>query len=182
MFEQSDSSNRLEVNGCSSWQLLRHNLSWFSPQHRKTLFLRSFMLKSTERVQVLLRQRYQGFLAFFYVTITENFLKNENLFFKKKLENSFIVENTTIEIVTYPYKTVLSEANVKTNRMDSTRWTYRKERSFAIVYFIFWKILVQYKNLLYGVDLKYQLPKCPYSYFPKVLESYLRVLFPCKYP
>ena len=33
-----------------------------------------------------------------------------------------------------------------------------------------------------GVDLKYQLPKCPYSYFPKALEFYLRVLFPCEYP
>ena len=37
-------------------------------------------------------------------------------FFKKKLENSFIVENTTIKIVIFPYKTVLSEANVKTNK------------------------------------------------------------------
>ena len=44
-----------------------------------------------------------------------NFLKNENLFFQK-LENSFVVESTTTESVTYPHKTTLSEANVKTNK------------------------------------------------------------------
>ena len=68
------------------------------------------------------------------------------MFFFKKLQNSFIVENTTIKTVTYPYKTVLSEANVKANRMGSTKWTYHKESSFVSIYFIFWKILVQYKN------------------------------------
>ena len=51
-----------------------------------------------------------------------NFLKKENLFFKK-LENTTI-ESTTIESVTYPYKTSLSEASVKTNRMGSTKWIY----------------------------------------------------------
>ena len=28
----------------------------------------------------------------------------------------------------------------------------------------------------------YQPPKCPFSYFSKALESYLRVFFPCEYP
>ena len=41
------------------------------------------------------------------------FLKNESLFLKE-LENSFVVESTTIESETYPYKTALSKANVKT--------------------------------------------------------------------
>ena len=31
MFDQSDSSNRWKVNGCSFEQLLQHNLSWFLP-------------------------------------------------------------------------------------------------------------------------------------------------------
>ena len=64
------------------------------------------------------------------MTITEdfetnfetNFLKNENLFYKTGV--SFVVKSTTIESVTYPYKTVLSEANVMTNRMRITKWTY----------------------------------------------------------
>ena len=62
------------------------------------------------------------------MTITEdfetnfetNFLKNENLFYKTGV--SFVVKSTTS--VTYPYKTVLSEANVMTNRMRITKWTY----------------------------------------------------------
>ena len=39
-----------------------------------------------------------------------------------------------------------------------------KERSFTN-YFIFLKIVFQFKNLLQRVDLMYQLPKCPYLYF-----------------
>ena len=53
-----------------------------------------------------------------------------------------------IENVSFSYKTVLSDANVKTNRMESTKWTYHKERSFASNYFMFLKILFQFKNLL----------------------------------
>ena len=60
------------------------------------------------------------------MTITEdfetnfetNFLKNENLFYKTGVP--FVVKSTTIESVTYPYKTALSEANVMTNRMGIT--------------------------------------------------------------
>ena len=42
----------------------------------------------------------------------------------------------------------ISEANVQTNRMMSTKWTYHKERNFTSNYFIFLKILLQFKNLL----------------------------------
>ena len=45
-----------------------------------------------------------------------NFLKNANPF-----------ESTKIDNISFPYKTALSEANVKTNRMGSTKWTYHKE-------------------------------------------------------
>ena len=37
------------------------------------------------------------------------------------------------------------------------------------------------KKLLQRVNLMYQPPKCPHSYFSKGLEFYLRVLFPCEY-
>ena len=47
--------------------------------------------------------------------------------------------------------------------------------------FTFLKLWIQFKNLLQIVDLMYQLPKCPYSYFSLALEFYLRVLFPCEY-
>ena len=44
-------------------------------------------------------------------------------------------------------KTTISEANVKTNRIVSTKCTYYKERSFASNSFIFLKVLLQFKNL-----------------------------------
>ena len=41
--------------------------------------------------------------------------------FLKKLEGRFLVEGTKIENALFPYKTVMSEVNVKTNRMVSTK-------------------------------------------------------------
>ena len=68
--------------------------------------------------------------------------------FLKKLEYCILVESAKIEKASFPYKTAISEANVKTNRTVSTKWTYHKEQSFASNYFIFLKILFQFKNLL----------------------------------
>ena len=58
------------------------------------------------------------------------------------MEYHFLVENTKIENATFPYKTALWEANVKTNRMGSAKWTYCKEQSlyFASNCFAFLKI------------------------------------------
>ena len=81
---------------------------------------------------------------FQYFNFETNFLENETLL--KKLQYHFLVESTTIENATYPYKTALSEANVKTNRMGSAKWTYLKEQSLASNYFIISKIL--FKNLV----------------------------------
>ena len=80
------------------------NLGWFLSRQRKTLCLRCFILKSTGRAWILLKNTTRDFqnsppferCACFYVTITENFkgiqyfnfetnsLKNENLFQKLK--------------------------------------------------------------------------------------------------
>ena len=49
--------------------------------------------------------------------------------FFKKLEYRFLVESTKIEKVSFPYRTVISEANLKTNRMVTTKWAYHRERS-----------------------------------------------------
>ena len=38
-----------------------------------------------------------------------------------KLEYHFLVESTKIENAVFPYKAAVSEANVKTNRMGSTK-------------------------------------------------------------
>ena len=61
--------------------------------------------------------------------------------FSKELEHRFLGESTKIENASFPYKTAPSEANFKTNRMVTLKWTYQKEQSFASNYFIFLKIL-----------------------------------------
>ena len=47
--------------------------------------------------------------------------------FFKKLEYRFLVETTKIENISFPFKTALSEANVKANRIATTKGTYHKE-------------------------------------------------------
>ena len=62
-------------------------------------------------------------------------------------EYRFLVESTKIENASFSYIIATSEANVKTNKMATTKWTYQKEWSSASNYFIFLKILCQFKNL-----------------------------------
>ena len=54
--------------------------------------------------------------------------------FFKKLEYQFLVETTKIENTSFSFKCALSEANVKTNSMATTKLTYHKEWSFASNY------------------------------------------------
>ena len=63
-----------------------------------------------------------NFDRFQYFNFEADFLENENLF--KKLEYRFLVESTKIENASILYKTAVSEVNVKTNRMVSTKWNY----------------------------------------------------------
>ena len=44
-------------------------------------------------------------------------------------------------------------------------------------YFPFSKILFQFRNLVYRVDLMYQPSKCPYSYFSKSIQVLLYGVF-----
>ena len=59
------------------------------------------------------------------LTLIQIFWKTKTFF--KKLEYLFLVETNKIEKASFPFKTALSEANVKTNRMATTKWTYYKE-------------------------------------------------------
>ena len=68
-------------------------------------------------------------------------------FFKAR-EYRFLVERTKIEKTSFLYKTALSEANVKTKRMVTSKWSFQRERSFTSNYFIFLKVLFQFKDLL----------------------------------
>ena len=108
------------------------------------------------------------------------FCKTKTLFIR--LEYRFLVETIKIQNTLFSFETSLLEANVKTNRMATSKWTYHKEWSFASNYFIFLENLFQFYNLLNGVSLMYQRPKCPYSYFWLAQEVNFRMLFLCEYP
>ena len=121
-----------------------------------------FILKPTERALVLLKTGTMDFQnsppfersVCFYVKISESFkhfntLTLKQIFWKmktffKKLEYCFLVETTEIESTSFPFKTALSETNVKTNRMTTTKWTYHKEWNFASNSFIFLENLLQF--------------------------------------
>ena len=64
--------------------------------------------------------------------------------FFKKLEDRFLVETSKIENTLFPFKTALSEANVKTNRMVTTKLIYHKEWSFANNCFVLLENLLQF--------------------------------------
>ena len=70
-----------------------------------------------------------------FETLKQIFGKAETFF--KKLEDRFLVETIKIESTSFPFKTALSEASVKTNRITTTKLTYDEEWSFASNYFIF---------------------------------------------
>ena len=131
-------------------------------QHSKTHFVRVFILKPIERALVLLKsgtRDFQNSLPFersacFSVTINEsfkrfqyfnfetNFLENKILLQKTRVP--FLFETTQIENTLFPFKTALSETNIKTNRMMTTKWTYHTARSFDSGYFIFLQNLFQF--------------------------------------
>ena len=77
----------------------------------------------------------ESFERFQYFNFETNFLENENL---QKTGAPFLVETTKAENAPFPFKTVLSEANVKKNRMATTKWTYHKKWGFASNYSFFW--------------------------------------------
>ena len=54
----------------------------------------------------------ENFDHFHYFNFEQDFLENENIL--KKLENDFLFECTKIEKAPFPYKSAISEANVKT--------------------------------------------------------------------
>ena len=59
------------------------------------------------------------FRVFNTLALEQIFWKMKNFF--KNLEYSFLVQSTKIKNASFPYKTAISEADVKTNRMMSTK-------------------------------------------------------------
>ena len=116
-------------------------------------------------------QLVESLNVFNSLTLKQVFWKTKA--FLEKLGYRFLDESTKIKNPSFRYKTALSEANVKTNRTVNTKSTYHKERSFTSDYFIFLKILFQFKNLLQRVDLIVTATQMPIF----VLFVIARVLF-----
>ena len=59
MFENCNSSKgsnrQVKMNDCLFQEVSRQNLRWFLSKHGKTLFLRGFILKPTQRPYVFLK-------------------------------------------------------------------------------------------------------------------------------
>ena len=103
-----------------------------------------------------------------------NFWKTKISF--KKLEYLFLIESTKIENASFPYKTAISEANVKINRMLVLNGPITKNGVLPGILF-FWGSY-SYKVLIWCMSI----PNAYIRNFFYTLEYYLMMLFPCEYP
>ena len=71
----------------------------------------------------------------FSLTLKQVFWKTKNLSYK--LEYRYLIESTAMENTIFRNKTVLSKADIRTNRIGSTKLTYCKEESFDTNDFVF---------------------------------------------
>ena len=111
-------------------------------------FLLSASFSAKFNRHVFMWQSVEFLSVFNTLTLKQIFWKTK--FFTLKLQYRFLVESNKIENASLPYKTAMSEADVKTNRIVSTNWTNHKERSN---YFVFFENLVSvYKELFWCTD------------------------------
>ena len=64
----------------------------------------------------------------------------------KKLDYRLLVEATKIQNTSFPFKTALSEANVKTNRMATTNGPIAKSGVLPVTTYFFWEIWSSFKT------------------------------------
>ena len=93
---------------------------------------------------VFMRQSPEILIVFNAVTLTHIFWKTKIFF--KKMGYRFFVGNTKFEKAIFPYKTPLTETNVKAHRRRSTKWSYHRERSLAVTISFFWKLCFSIKT------------------------------------
>ena len=112
------------------------------------IFKIAFRLKDGH---VFMRQLVEVLNDFSILTLKQISWKTRTFF--KKLGYRFLVESTKIEKASFPYKTAISNPDVKTNRIDSTKWTYHKEWSLAISCLIIlrfcFSLRTSYKELIW---------------------------------
>ena len=107
------------------------------------------MLLGIFKIALRLRDRHDFMWQSMKVSNVFNTLTLKQILWKrrsffKKLGYCFLVETTKIEKTSFLFKTALSEANFKTNRMTTAKWRYHKECSFASNYFIFLENLIKF--------------------------------------
>ena len=93
-------------------------------------------------LHVFIWQSMEVLNVFNTLNFNSNFLEKKKLF--QKTGYRFLVECTKIKKASFPFKTALWEANVKINKMETTKWTYHKEWSFVSNCFIFLENLFQF--------------------------------------
>ena len=159
---------------CFFQQILRQNGSSFLSHQRKMLIRKGFILKPRERAWIPLKNGTKVFSnsppfkisAYFYVIISRdlNVLITLTLKHVSGKRKALLKNWSTVFSWTYydwkrniSYKTVLPKTNVKTNRMESTKWICHKERGFVTITTIFfWKIIfsirTSYKYLVWSTN------------------------------
>ena len=84
-------------------------------------------------------------------TLKQIFWKTKTFF--KKLEYGLLAESTEIESASFSYKTAISEANVKTNRMGVQNGPFRKNGDLPVTTLFFRKFCFSlrtfYKELIW---------------------------------
>ena len=78
------------------------------------------------------------------LTLKQIFWKTKTFF--KKLEYRFLVETTKIENTSLPFKTALSEANVKTNGMALQNGPTINNGVLPVNALFFWKICLSFST------------------------------------
>ena len=80
------------------------------------------------------------------LTLKQIFQKTKTFF--KNLKYRYLVERTTIVNASFPYEAAISKANVKKNRMVTTKLTYHKGEVLPATISFFGKKLFQFENIL----------------------------------
>ena len=136
MIKQGDSSHRQKISSCSSvkcelvFVLTQENTNssgFHFKANKKNIGFFNKTVIGIFKIAFRLRDRYIFMwesLEILHVFIAL-FLKH--VFWKKRSFSSFLVESTSTEKLTFPYKTALSITSFKTNSMKSAKWTYHKE-------------------------------------------------------
>ena len=110
------------------------------------------------------------------LTLKQIFWKTKTFF--RKLEYRFLFESNNTENTSFPYKTAISEANVKKNKMVIAKWTYQKERSFAVTTLFFWKFCSSLRAFYIELICRTNNPKSDIGTFWKPWSFVWRCFFP----